>query len=217
MKRFVIIGLGTFGSTVATRLYLLRHEVIAIDRSESVVDRLGPHVTRAVVAEGTSREALEEIGARGADAAVISTGDDLAASVLALMSVRDLGIKEVYVKVTSSAHARIVDALGATETIFPEREVAEGLASRITSSKLLRYVQYSNEFGIQEMAVPDEWQGRTLEDLDLPGRYPIQVVAIHDMLTDSIATSRGDRPLTASDTLLVAGPPAALEKLERLR
>jgi len=217
MKRFVVIGLGTFGSAVATRLYSLHHEVIAIDLDAQLIDRIGPKVTHAAVADGTSQAALEEVGARKADAAVISTGDDLSASILALLAVKDLGVEDIYVKVISHAHRRIADALGATETIFPEREVAEGLASRITSPKLLRYVQYSNEFGIQEMAVPDAWQGKTLNALEVSKEYPIQVVAIHDMLTDSIAVPDRERALTSSDTLLVAGDRQTLEKLERLR
>jgi len=216
MKRFVVIGLGRFGSAVAARLYSLRHEVIAMDVDAAAVDNMGPYVTRAVVGDATSSANLEAMGARNADVAVICTSD-LAASTLALLGVRDLGIKEVYVKVHSAQHQHIADALGATETVFPEREVAEGLASRITSRKLLRYVQYSSEFSIQEMAVPEGWQGKTLRTLSLGDRYPVQVVAIHDILTDSIALPDLDHSLTTSDTLLVAGSPKALAELEGIR
>lgn len=215
MKRFVVVGLGRFGSAVATRLYSLRHEVIAMDIDATSVDNVGPYVTRAVVGDATNAANLEAMGARNADAAVICTSD-LAASTLALLAVRDLGINEIYVKVHSAQHQHIAEALGATETVFPERDVAEGLASRIASRKLLRYVQYSNEFSIQEMAVPDDWQGNTLRALDVNERYGVQVVAIHDILTDSITLPDLDRPLTTSDTLLVAGSPKALAALERL-
>lgn len=215
MKRFVVIGLGRFGSAVATRLYSLRHEVIAMDVDATAVDNVGPYVTRAVVGDATSVVNLEAMGARNADVAVICTSD-LAASTLALLAVRELGIDEIYVKVHSAQHQHIADALGATETVFPERDVAEGLASRITSRKLLRYVQYSGEFSIQEMAVPDEWQGKNLRALDVNARHGVQVVAIHDILTDSIALADLERPLTTSDTLLVAGSPKALAALEKL-
>jgi len=213
MKRFLVIGLGTFGATVAARLYNLGHDVIAIDRDAGVIDAIGARVTRAVAGDATSRSVLEEVGARQADAAIISTGEELAASILALLAVRDLGVKEIYVKVRSNDHKRIADAVGATETIFPEREVAEGLASRLTSATLLRYVQYSDEFGIQEMAVPDVWCGKSLSQLAIGERHPVQVVAVHDMLTDSIKMPDPERPLTQSDTLLVAGPPDALTRL----
>lgn len=217
MKRFVVVGLGSFGSFVARKLYELGHDVIAIDLRDEAVDAIGPAVSRAMVGDGTKRAVLDEIGAAHADAAIVSTGTNLGASVLAQLALRDLGVEAIYVKVHSEEHARIADALGATENIFPEREVAESLASRLTSSKLLRYVQYAREFGIQEMAVPDAWYGKTLRDLQLPTRYKIQVVAVHDFLRDTITIPDPDKPLTQSETLLIAGDPGALERVTRLR
>ncbi len=218
MKRIIVIGLGNFGSIIAERLHKLGHDVIAIDPRPDVIDAFGHRVSRAVVADATKRGVLEQVGARGADAAVISTGENLAASILALLAVRDVGIQSIYVKVRSDDHARIADALGATESVFPERETALGLASRLTSGRLLQYVQLGNQFGIQEMPVPDRWHGKTLRELSLPQRYRVHVVAIHDVLQDSmIPVPDPDRPLTPSDALLVAGDPEALERVADLR
>jgi trk system potassium uptake protein TrkA len=217
MKRFLVIGLGNFGSTISARLFKLGHDVIAVDKEVDVIDAIGSRVSRAMAGDATNRRVLEEIGVRDCDAAIISTGDDVAASVLALLAVKDVGVKEIYVKVISNDHKRIADAIGATETIFPEKEVAEGLASRLTDANLLRYLPYSDEFGIQEMAVPDAWSGKTLRELSLRERFGVQVVAIHDMLTDTMGMSTPDKPLTASDTLLVAGSPQALAKLGKPR
>ena len=218
MKRIIVIGLGNFGSIIAERLHKLGHDVIAIDPRPDVIDAFGHRVSRAVVADATKREVLEQVGARGADAAVISTGENLAASILALLAVRDVGIQSIYVKVRSDDHARIADALGATESVFPERETALGLASRLTSGRLLQYVQLGNQFGIQEMPVPDRWHGKTLRELSLPQRYRVHVVAIHDVLQDTmIPVPNPDRPLTPSDALLVAGDPEALERVADLR
>ena len=91
MKRFVVIGLGNFGSSAAEALHAQGHEVIAVDPREEVVDRIAPHVSRAAVADGRSIDALERVGARGADAGVVGTGDDITASILATMALRDLG------------------------------------------------------------------------------------------------------------------------------
>lgn len=217
MNRFVVVGLGNFGSFVAKHLFELGHDVAAIDLDETVVDAHGPFVTRALVGDATKREALEEAGAEGADAGVVSTGDNLGASVLALLALRDLGVKEIYMKVRSEEHARIADALGATETVFPEKEAARNLASRLTSGKLLHYTTYGEQFGIQEMAVPDSWYGKTLRDLRLPQEFQIQVVAVHDILRDTITIPDPVRPLTQSETLLIAGAPARLEQLTKLR
>jgi trk system potassium uptake protein len=217
MQRFVIIGLGNFGSSVARRLYELGHEVVAFDTSPGIVDANGPFVTRAIAGDATRRDVLDEGGADHADAAIVSTGDNLAASVLALLALRDLHVKDIYIKVNSEEHARIAEALGAVETIFPEKQAAQNLASRLTSGKLLQYTTYGERFGIQEMAVPESWQGRSLRDLKLPLEHEIQVVAVHDILRDEIAIPDPVRPLTPSDTLLVAGSVDSLERITKVR
>jgi trk system potassium uptake protein len=216
MERFTVIGIGNFGAFVATRLYQLGHDVIAIDRREGVIERIGPHVTRAVIGDGTDRAVLEELGVRDSTAAIVSTGDDLAASVLTLLALRDLAVKDVYVKVVSEDHRRIVDALGAAESIFPERQAGESLATRLTSRRLLRYVEIDPELSLQEMAVPEAWTGQTLRDLGVPARHHVQVVAVHDVLRDHTAIPDPDRKLTPSDTLLVAGKPEALAAIAKL-
>jgi trk system potassium uptake protein TrkA len=218
MKRIIVVGLGNFGAVIAEQLHKLGHDVIAIDPRPEVIDDIGHKVSKAVVGDATKREVLEEVGARGADAAVVSTGENLAASILALLALRDVDIHNIYVKVRSDDHARIADALGAAESIFPERESALGLASRLTSGRLLQYVQLGKEFGLQEMPVPDRWYGKTLRELSLPQRYRVHVVAVHDVLQDvMLPVPDPDRPLTPSDALLVAGEPEALERVANLR
>jgi trk system potassium uptake protein TrkA len=217
VNRFVVVGLGHFGSFMAKRLYELGNEVIAVDSEVSVVDAHGPFVTRALAGDATKREVLQEAGAEDADVGIISTGQNLGASVLALLALRDLGVKQTYVKVQSIEHARIAEALGATDTVFPEMQAATNLAQRITSGRLLHYTAYGEQFGIQEMAVPETWYGKTLQDLRLPQEYQIQVVAVHDVLRDVITIPVPSQPLTPSDTLLIAGAPDRLETLTKVR
>jgi trk system potassium uptake protein TrkA len=181
------------------------------------VDAHGPFVTRALVGDATQKDVLDEVGADDADAAIISTGDNLSASILSLLALRDLRVKAIYVKVQSLEHARIAEALGATDTVFPEMQAATNLATRVTSTKLLHYTAYSDHFSIQEMAVPTTWSGKTLTDLKLPQDHQIQVVAIHDNLQDTITIPEPNRPLLPSDTLLIAGAPERLEALTKLR
>jgi trk system potassium uptake protein len=88
VKRFIVIGLGNFGSTVATRLHELGHDVVAVDRHPELVDAMGPRIAHAFVGDATRKSVLEEAGARDADVAVISTGDNLAASTLSLGAAR---------------------------------------------------------------------------------------------------------------------------------
>lgn len=216
MKRFVVIGLGNFGSSAAEALYSQGHEVIAIDAQENAVDRIAAYATRAAVADGKSLEALQRAGAKGADAAVVSTGDDITASILATMALRDIGVRDIFVKVISRDHARVMDRLGVTETIFPERDSALSLATRLSGTAVLNYVRLGTGFSMQEMAVREEWTGKTLRTLELRQKYGISVIAVHDMLTDQIITAPDpDKLLKESDTLLVAGQDEDLARAAR--
>lgn len=213
-KRFVIIGLGNFGSSAAEALHARGHDVAALDTDPGAVDRIGPLVSRAAVGDGRLRPVLERLGAGEADAAIVSTGDDLAASVLATLALRDLKVREIYAKVVSHDHARIMDQLGVTETVFPERESAIRLAERLVSTEILDYIRLGPDFYLQEMAVPDDWVGRSLRELALPRRYRIHVLAVHDILSDSILpVPDPDAPLKESDTVLVAGAQQVLRRL----
>jgi trk system potassium uptake protein TrkA len=218
MKRFIIIGLGNFGSGVAEALHRAGHDVVALDLDAGAVDRIAPLVGRAAVGDGKDARTLEQIGAADADAAVVSTGDDITASVLTTLSLRDLGLRDIFVKVISRDHARVMEKLGVSETIFPERESALRLGHRIANQSLLNYVQLGADFSIQEMAVPDAWVGSSLRQLELPRRFRISVLAVHDVLTDEILpVPDPDAPLTESDTLLIAGKDAHLAKVAKVR
>jgi len=214
MKRFVIVGLGNFGASAAEMLTEMGHDVAALDVREEAVDRIAGLVAKAAVGSGMEQAVLERIGAGSADAAIISTGDDVTASVLTILALRDCGVREIYAKVVSRDHARVMEKLGARETIFPERESAQRLARRIASPELVNFVDLSPEFSLQEMAVPDRWVGKSLRELELPRRYRVAVIAVHDYLRSTYtAIPDPDAPLTDSDTLLVAGENAYLSRL----
>ncbi len=212
-KRFVVIGLGNFGSTIAEALHAQGHEVIAVDTSEDAIDNIARHVTRAAAGDGRHLPTLERIGARGADVGIVSTGDDITASILASLSLKDLEVKEIYVKVISKDHARIMDRIGVTATTFPERESALALGKRLSRGHLLNFFQIARNFGLQEMAVGEKWDGKTLRQLRLRQQFRINVVAVRDVLSDEIITSPDpDRVLKDSDTLVVAGSDEDLAK-----
>lgn len=218
MKRFVIVGLGNFGASVAETLHAIGHDVAALDQNADRVDQMARVVSRAGVGDGTDVRTLRRIGAEDADAAVISTGVNITASALTALVLRDLGIDELYVKVVSHDHARLIEKIGVTETIFPERESGIRLGKRISSSSLLNYVQLGPDFGIQEMAVPSDWVGRSLRELQLPRKHGISVVAVHDVLMDAIyPVPDPDALLKDSDALLVAGRDKSLAKAAALQ
>jgi len=202
----VVIGLGNFGSSVAETLHSIGHDVAALDRDPDRVDQMARLVARAAVGDSTDMRTLRRLGAEDADAAIVSTGDDITASAMTALILRDLGVQEIYVKVVSHDHARLIEKIGVTETIFPERESGIRLGKRISSRSLLNYIPLGPDFSLQEMAVPAEWVGRSLRDLQLPRQHGISVVAVHDVLMNEIkSVPDPDAPLKESDTLLIAG------------
>ena len=218
-KRFVVVGLGTFGSGVAETLHHEGHEVVAVDQDELAVDRAAAYARRAVVGDARERDVLERAGAQGADGAVVSTGEDLGASLLVVLALRDLGVREIYAKALSADHARIFTRLGVTESVIPEREAARNLAFRmVRSGSLLNYVELNEDLSLQEMTVPPSWEGQTLRALDLRARFGISVVAVHDIVTDVMTpVPDPDATLTDSQTLVVTGAPDALARAAMLR
>lgn len=217
MQRIVVVGLGNFGSSAAEALHAAKHDVLAVDTDEVAVDRIAPFVGRAVVTDGRSAKSLERIGAKGADAGIVSTGDDITASILATMALRDLHVSEIYVKVISIEHARVMEKIGVTETIFPERESGQRLATRVGSRAILNYVRLGAGFSVQEMAVPEQWIGRSLRELALPSRLRVSVIAVHDILTNEIIpVPDPDAALKESDTLMLAGKDEDLAKAAKL-
>lgn len=216
-QRFVVIGLGGFGSWVARALYDQGFDVIAVDLSEELVDRYTDVVTRCVVGDGTDPELLKRVGASDAHSAVVSTGEDLAASIMSVMALKEIGVEDIYAKVPSLRAARALERFDIREMIFPEREAARRLARRLQSTTILDYISLGENYSIQEMAVPDAWLGKTLRELALPREHGVQVVALFDVLTDRWkVVPDPDEPLTESDVAVLAGKDETLARLTRI-
>lgn len=216
MKRFVVIGLGSFGERVARTLAALGARVSAVDRDAEKVARAATFV-RAVSGDATDPRVLEEAGARDAEVGIVSTGRDVTASALAAVELRNFGVEEIHVKVISGTHEKILERLGISSGIFPERESADRLARQLASSALLDFVELGPDLAVQEMAVPNAWIGQSLRELELPRRHGVSVVAVRDYLTGSVTpVPSPDRRLTDSDSLLVAGGAEPLAKVSRL-
>ncbi len=185
-----------------------------MDVDPAVVDRIGPIVERAAALDATDTQALRRLGVEGADAAVVSTGDDITASILASLALQDLKVREIFVKVISTDHARVMERLGVTETVFPERDTATALATKISGNALRNYIALGANFSIQEMGAPQEWLGKSIGELGVRQKYDVTIVAIHDILTDAIVATPGpDYKLKESDTIFVAGNDQSLKRI----
>ena len=179
MKRIIVIGLGNFGSAVADALAGKGHDVIAVDLDEHAVERMATRVARAEVADGTDASALAEVGGDRVDVGVTGTGDDITASILAILALQDLETPQIYVKVISAAHARAVEKMGVTATVFPERDNGIRLGESLASEAVLNYVPRDEVTGVPDPDAPLKesdalFVAGGVEDLEgLPGRRPV--------------------------------------------
>jgi trk system potassium uptake protein TrkA len=213
----VVVGLGSFGAAAARALTELGHSVAAVDSDRDKLERVASWLDLTLVGDGTDPGVLEELGAGEADLALVSTGDDVTASVLAAVELRNLGAREIHVKVVSGVHGRIVERIGVTSTVFPEQDSARRLVRRAVSAAIIDYVGLGEGLAILEMAVPERWIGRTLRQLELPRRHSVSVVALRDYLSGEVtAVPDPDECLTEAQSLVVAGDQEALATVTKL-
>lgn len=214
MGQFAVIGLGNFGFYLATHLYRKGHEVMAVDRDQDKVQQIKDDVTQAVVADATDRKALEALGIRGMDAAVVSIGSTLDASILVTLNLKEMGMERVLAKAISEPHGRILERLGVSEVLFPEKDTAINLAERLDNPYLLDFFPLVEGYNLMEMAPPKAFIGKALKDLDLINRYGVQVVAVKELVPDKLnIIPTGNFVLKDSDIMILLGPSDALEKL----
>jgi trk system potassium uptake protein len=217
MAQIAVIGLGRFGFHVAKQLHLAGHEVMAIDLDEEHVQRIKDFSSRAVVLDARDRERLEALGVRDFDVVVVSLGERIDVSAIVTLHLKEWGVKRIITKAGSDDHAKLLELIGVTEIVFPEREAAERLAYRMTSANLLEFLPLGEKFSIHEIAPPDPFIGHTLVELKLRNRYGIQVLGIRDVLTHEVHVNpAADFRLKDSDAMIVLGDNQALDKLRKL-
>jgi trk system potassium uptake protein TrkA len=215
MKRIVVFGLGIFGAELAAQLYQKGLEVVAVDKNREVIQKIKDHTTKAIVADATDKEILEAIGIREDDVAVISFGEDLSASTLLTLHLKELKVRSIIVKVPNDDHRRILQKLGASEAIIPEREMAARVAKSIVSPNVLEYLPISGDYTICELAPPAAFIGKSLAELDLRKTRQIQVIAIRDVLSDNLQlVPRASAIIKDSDVLVVIGREEDIAKIK---
>ena len=215
MKSYIVVGLGRFGSEVARQLYALGCEVLAMDTDSELVQEVSNSVTHAVVGDGRDKSVLKALGVRDFDCAIIAIGDDLAASVLATMNLKELGIGHIVCKAHDDTHRRVLQKLGADRVVIPEQENAARLARSLSSPNVLDYIELSDEYGIVEVPAPESWQNKTLKDLNVRAKLGVNIIAIRR--EGKINVSPGaDFMFQGGDIIVVLGDTAALKAVQKL-
>jgi trk system potassium uptake protein TrkA len=217
MKQFVVIGLGSFGFNLATALAKDGHEVLVIDSDERNIEAIKDRVTHAVMADATDKKVLSEFVSTDADAVIVGLAENMEASTLATLYLRDLGMKEVIVKALSDDHAKVLKAVGATEIVYPEKDVALRLAERLSTPNLIEHLPLTPEYSIVEITPPESFLGKTLRELQLRKEFGVIVIAVKDVLSNTFhLIPDTDFEIKPNSALVIIGRSENIDKLRIL-
>jgi len=177
-KQFVVIGLGRFGYSIAKTLHSLDYDVLAIDRSEDIVQQISDEVTHAVQLDATDENALKSLGVRNFDVAIVAIGEDIEASIMVTLLLKELGVKYIMAKAQNEKHEKVLQKIGADRVILPEKEMGIRIANNLSTTNILDYIELSPDYSIMEVKALKEWENKTLKELRLRSTYGINIVAI---------------------------------------
>lgn len=216
MKTFAIIGLGRFGFCLAKELSGMGAEVMAIDKEAEHVQHISNFVTGAAVGDACDIEVLRTVGIDECDCAVIAIGDDIAASVMITMNLKELGVPYVVCKAHDDMHSKVLNKLGADKIIIPERVVAERLSHSLCAPKIMEYIELSDDCAIIEIPSPSSWVGSSIRTLGVRAKYKVNIIAIKTNEEINVSPDP-DYKIESTDTIVVLGDNNALSRIQKLR
>jgi len=212
MKQYVVIGCGRFGTSVATTLYLLGHEVMTVDKNYDIVQAIADKVTHAVQADAIDENTMRSLGIRNFDVAVISIGADVQSSIMATLIAKELGVKYVLCKAQNELQAKVLYKIGADRVVFPERDMGVRVAHNLVSENVLDHIELDPHYSIVEIVTPSDWIGKSLMELDLRAKYGINVMAVKHN-NDIDISPAPDVKFQNGDILVVIGENTKINKI----
>lgn len=214
-KRFAVLGLGKFGFYLARKLYEQGHEVIAVDVDKEVVQDIKDYSTQAIIADATNKDTLLSLGIEEVDTAIVSLGTRMDHSILVTLHLKEIGLKEIVVKAITEDHRKILEIIGATQVVFPEKDMAERLALSVSSRNILDHLELSPGFSIMELVPSPSFIGKTIKDLQLRNIYGVQIIAIKELIPERMnLVPAPDCVIKESDIMVVMGKDEDLKKVE---
>ena len=217
-KQFAVIGLGRFGSSVCQTLKGLGHEVLGMDSSEELTrdahaNAIATHIVRA---DSTDIHSLDEIGMRNFDTVVVAIGSHMEASILTVLNLLDLGVKNIIAKAGYDKHGKVLERIGgeAIRVVYPESQMGERVAHSIGGTGILEAIELDPDYSIIEIQTPASLVGKTLQEADLRARYGVTVIAILSRGKVNVAPMSDDR-LNAGDVITIIGANDKLDAIQR--
>ena len=215
------MGSAVFGEAVTTTLVELGQDVLGIDTDDAKVNELSDRVPHLLSLNAIDARALRDAGVADVDVAVISIGANVEASLLIVMTVKELGVPYIMAKATSAIHGRILEKIGVNRVVYPEREMATRMAHSLVVPNVLDYVGLSKDFSIVEIPAPAAFVGKSLRALDLRAKFGLTLIAIKRGATTAAGESTtvapsADETIQTGDTLALIGSNEKLLEIEKL-
>lgn len=213
-QNYAVVGLGRFGGSVCRTLVEAGQEVLAIDNNEERVNEYMNIATHAVVANAQDEMTLRSLGIRNFDCVIVAIGEDIQASILVTLMVKEMGVANVWAKAQNEYHARVLEKIGADHVVHPERDMGERIAHKLVSRNILDYLELSDEYTLVEIQVSNKkFYDKSLLDLNFRQRFGLTVVAIRRGEQVIISPS-ADEIVKEDDHLLVIGETTDVEELD---
>lgn len=214
-KTVAILGLGLFGSSVAKTLAQQDVDVIAIDSNMERVEDIMDYVEHAVKGDFTKIEHLTEAGVDGADVAIIASGEKLEASIMAILNLKKIGVKEVLVKTKNIEYVEVLKKVGADKVLLPEIEMGKRIANEIAKHSIIDSLAIDDQYNIIEVHPLKEWVGKTLDEIDLRKRYGFNILAIKVEDSNYMETRiEPDRLISEGDLFVILADSQEIEMFE---
>ncbi len=211
-KQFVVLGLGSFGASVAVTLQKLGCDVVAVDQDMERIEDVADRVTYAMQADIGNPELLESLGSKNYDGIVVASSENLEGSILATLAAKEMGIPYILCKAQNERCAQVLRKVGADAVVFPEEEMGRKIAKNLLSANLADWIELSPDYSIVETSVPKRWIGRTLKELDVRRTYGVNVAGVKEGNQVEI-TPDPDMRLKEGMILMLIGSNEALEKI----
>ena len=230
MKKFIVIGLGSFGLNLSKTLVANDCEVLGMDTDRELVQHAKDYISHAIIGDASNKEVLESLALKDFDAAIISIGgDDPAPSLLIAMYLKEIGIPRIIVRAISEDHGKILKMIGVSDVLYPEKEMAERLANTLSLKNALDYLPISDEYGIIEVPPPESFIGKSIKDLQISTRFGCQIIGLKtpgkngnpDDLSDNnffikIAPAASD-VIVQKSVMIVIGKHSDIERIQSLQ
>lgn len=206
----LVIGLGRFGTSVATSLIRMGHEVLGVDEDLGRVQETSDQLTHVLQADSTSPEALRQIGIADFKTAVIAIGSDIEASILTALAVIEAGVPTIWAKATNERHGKILKSIGVKNVVYPEARMGQ-MVAHILTGKMMDFIELDNDFAMVKTRAPAELVGLTLEQAQVRQRHGVTIVGIKR--PDEVFTyAQPSTVVEQDDLLIVLGEIALVER-----